>query len=426
MSLLKRLLSRLPAGVITSLSMQGSIALLTFLSTWQIARYGGDKGFGLYSLVFAWLSLLGLAATWGCDDLLIQRFAQKDQAPATLARLWTWALKRVVLAALGLSAVFLLWLAWLPSGALGQYFWYFVLGLPVLPASALLLLGQAALRGRAYWWESQVGEKLAQPLIFILLLPLLGSFLVLDDAWLIASRSLSFVLPLGLLAWLLYRRLPWLSGEREAEAQPDWPQEAKAYLANTLLFALSTRLDLLYMGFWGLDEAIVGHYNLGLKISELCMIPFVALGAVAMPRFATYYREGELTKLQQFYRQITRLGFGSGLALIALMLAFGPWLLALYGKSFDAAYGYLQIMVGGKALYFFLGPMNLLLLMTAQTKRLNHLIFFNILLALGLYPLSLWQGGAYGAAWVNLGLSLLLYLQMAWLVWRALRFRPGI
>ena len=61
------------SGAYKSAILQGAIALLTFLTSLFIARVTGDKGFGVYTTVFTWISIIGVGATLGLDDLLLKK-----------------------------------------------------------------------------------------------------------------------------------------------------------------------------------------------------------------------------------------------------------------------------------------------------------------------------------------------------------------
>lgn len=425
---MQSLLRKLPQGMLVSFFLQGTIAGLSFLSTLLVARYTGDEGFGIYSLVFTWLSLLGLVATWGGDDILLKEFSStKEEKRQLFARLWAWTFRNVLLLSLFCSLGFLGLIAYIPSFGLLEYIDYFLLGLPVLALYAFLLLGQAALRGRSFWFDGQVAEKLLQPLAFILAM-LFWIFWQgqLSNRSLILARSFSFALAALLLLFLLYRRLPWLSWRPTLQKQRAWAEASRAFVANTILFALSTRLDILFLGYWQIEAASIGHYNLGLKIAELSMIPFLALSTVALPRFSRYYKEGRMGDLQSYYKQINRLSLLTGGGALLFLALTAPYLLMLYGKSFDASYPYFLLFLFPKLLYFFLGPMNVLLLMTGQTKALNRALFFNMLLAFLAYPLALQFLGLWGAALVAAATSLLFSLQMALLLRRQLGISAGI
>ena len=61
-------------GAYKSLLLQGAISVLTFSTVLFIARVTGDKGFGVYTTVFTWISIISVAATLGLDDLILKMF----------------------------------------------------------------------------------------------------------------------------------------------------------------------------------------------------------------------------------------------------------------------------------------------------------------------------------------------------------------
>ncbi len=81
------------AGAYKSILLQGAIAVLTFCTALFIARVTGDKGFGVYTTVFTWVSIISVAATLGLDDLVLKKLPvyRDNKAFSKIKGLLSWA-----------------------------------------------------------------------------------------------------------------------------------------------------------------------------------------------------------------------------------------------------------------------------------------------------------------------------------------------
>ena len=387
--------------ILGHLSLQALFTLLVFLSSLLLARNLGKADFGLYTWIWTLVQSLSLVLMQGSDDVVLRHFALLNPLDKAVMRLWInkvlW--RNTVWLALFLS-LFLAWEASLP-------YWIWPAVLLSLPVLAWLQVWQAILKVEGYVFRAQLVEKFWQPLLFVLGLALayFGIFLGGVDLGLVLyGRLLTYVLPLLVLAYWLRRHLPW--SYRSGVVSELWSKDAWQFFGHTILQNLIQRLDLLLLGYYLLPEALAA-YNVGLKLAELSLIPFLALLAFAPPRYAALYARSP-AELLAYFRRSTR--FTAVLTLVwALVLLFlGPWFLSWYGKDFADAWPYFVWFLAVRTIHAAFGPLTYLLYLCGEAGSLTREQFKYLLVSVFLYPWALFFAGAWGLALAS-GLLFLLW-----------------
>ena len=104
-------------GSFWSFVLQLGLSLLTFLTSLIIAWTTGDQGFGIYSLVFTWISLWSMIALFGLDDLLLRQIpiytSQNDIAAQE--HLFQWINKVLIISNLVTLGFFAIAIYFLPT-----------------------------------------------------------------------------------------------------------------------------------------------------------------------------------------------------------------------------------------------------------------------------------------------------------------------
>ena len=134
------------------------------------------------------------------------------------------------------------------------------------------------------------------------------------------------------------------------------------------------------------------------RLAELTVFCAGAASSVGLPRLARAHAERRPDRLQATVDVMNLIGVGSTGAIVAGLVAVGPFALHLFGPEFAAGYPALLVLAVGRLAAVLLGPASDLLLMTGHHRRLGrvNLVFavLNIALNLVLIP---WLGAA-GAA----------------------------
>ena len=398
-------------GAYKSFLLQISIAALTFLTGLAIARLAGDHDFGVYTIVFTWISVLSVGATLGLDDLLLKVLPvfQKEKQTNQLLSALLWANIRGLIASIivAITLLILIYNGFLPS--LLEYKEYFLWAVWVIPAFVLMHINQAALRAVGQIGRGQLAEKFIQPLAFaILLLAIFIGAGYLDDYTATIARTGSFFITLSVALLLLYKFIRPLKNKFNYQSDKTWTTTTLYMGGASLLLILSTRLDIIMLGFSKVSEAEVGYYNAAVKFTDIAMIPYAVLYTVAAPMFARLYAEGDKLKLQQFFTRTTAIICILITAVLLGLLLFGDWALALFGSNFTEGYTALTILCLSKWLHAFFGPLNYLLLMVGEGKGVVIGLLVSVCTAILLHYLWIPLAGINGAAWATC-ISLLVY-----------------
>lgn len=409
-------------GAYKSLALQLALSALTLITTIIIARLAGDSGFGVYSLVFTWISVLGIAAVFGTDDLLLKIIPihKSKEEEDKLKGGWIWANQLVLIGGGTLTLIFALVVNLGQVKGLSNYAFYYNLALPVVICFALMHTNQAALRAMGSFGVGQLAEKIVQPLAFIILLGLwywlTTSVLDVD---VILARTISFVVAvvvaLGFVFIGLWNKYKAVRARYEYKI---WTRSCVYFAAISTLYFLNTRLDILFLGFFEVDPKEIAYYNVALKFTDLILIPFLVVGTVTMPMFAELYANAEHKKLQHLYTRVTQLVtvvVGLGALILAI---FGEFFLNWYGASFQEGYQVLLILILVKFMHVLIGPANLLLMMIGFEKAVSIVLAFSVVATsiLHYYFIPLW--GIEGAAWASLLGLCIFELGVSWVARR--------
>ena len=174
------------SGAYKSAFLQGAIALLTILTSLFIARATGDKGFGVYTTVFTWISIISVGATLGLDDLLLKKLPvySLNNSFSKIKGILSWSNLLGLGFGLFCAALFLLLVNFTSIHGLYEYKQYYFWAAWVIPFFVLMHVNQAALRGLKFLGWGQFAEKLVQPFAFFAFLILaffLQNFFLTDE-----------------------------------------------------------------------------------------------------------------------------------------------------------------------------------------------------------------------------------------------------
>lgn len=418
------------SGAYKSLLLQGAIALLTFLTALFIARTTGEEGFGIYSTVFTWVSILSVGATLGLDDLALKQLplyqAQGQQGRIRGFLRWSnvWGLSSGVVVALGTLAVAHL----IPIKGLTNYLKYYYWAVWVIPLFVLMHVNQAALRGLHQIGRGQLAEKVVQPLAFFILLVswYLWQGTELTDWQAVVARLGAFIITAIAALYLLYRGTKAYQQARPSYEQRLWWRSCAYFGGTSLMYMFHTRMDIVWLSYYETPEAQIAYYNAALKLSDLALIPFAVLYTVTAPMFSKLHAKGDKAGLQLFYTKTTRLSFGLIASILLGLLLFGQWLLGWFGPGFRQGYSILVILCGVKLLHVFVGPVNYLLMMVDLERESTWMLLLTVVLTAVLHSWWVPLYGTTGAAWGTFAGTVLFELGMVVIAYRRAGIVPTI
>jgi O-antigen/teichoic acid export membrane protein len=382
----------------------GSTGLNVLLAV-VMARTLGVEGFGIYSFVFAVITILAIPAEMGLPNLVVRETA-KAQATgdwALMRGLWRWS----TLLALGMAAALMtagglaawIFAANLPEGGLSVFYW----GLLLVPLVALGNLRGAAMRGLRHVVQGQLPEFILRPAFLIVLV--LGAYFGLSTRAVTASdammlHALASLVAFAIGSWMLLRVRPG-----ELTSMPDRKVHSRSWLAASLPLGLlqgmsqiTSNTDTLVLGIYATPEEI-GLYRVAFQGAALISIGVVVGNAVLAPYIAQMHAKGDYARLRLLSTAAAWAISFTAFIIFIVYLIFGSGILVLFfGEEYAGAYFPLLVLGLAQLINAMTATSGLLLMMTGHEKTAAKIVAFFLVVNIGLNFLLVPLFGALGAA----------------------------
>lgn len=410
--------SKLVRGSIGTALIKGSSVPLTLLIAVVLARALGPQGYGIYSYVFASISILAIPAQFGFPTLIVRETASAHVGSnwGRIKGIWRWCTWAAIVLSAGIILI----------GGLGA--WYFIeedntklmtfwWGLALIPAIALGNLRGAALRGLHKVVKGQLPERILRPGLFLLAIFGFNTFTSYESAT--PSLAMALHVAAGTLAflcgaWILCLETPhklWKSATPEYEPKRWTLSVAFLGIAGSLQ-VLTNNTDILMVGVFRPDED-VGLYRVAAQSALGVAFVQQTISLVLTPHFSRLYSQDKLKELESLFRRGTVVIFLFTLPLFLLVLAGSEPLIGLvFGDAYIAGANAFTILAAAKLLHAMFGPLGFLLSMSGNEKLVSLILgisfLINILLNLWWIPFLGIEGAALATAvtWLLLNLFL--------------------
>jgi O-antigen/teichoic acid export membrane protein len=421
------LTSQLGRETLGSMSLKLANVGLSFITTVFLARLLSPSDYGMYTLVYAMVSLLFVPSEFGLPTLVVRETARGmlNQDYASVKGVWRWTRRTTTLISLTLVVVTLVGIWLFKDSLTSQRLKTLLWGLALVPLIALGDLRGAALSGLHRVAISQLPEFLVRPGIFALLLvivaldgnPLFSAPLAM--ALYVISSASAF----GIGAWLLWRATPL----QVRDVLPSYNN--RLWLLNALPLALIGGLQLinqqasfLIQGFF-LPDAAIGIYRIASQVALLASFGLMTINLVLTPRFATLFAQGDMKTLQYLVTASARVILIINIVLTVGFIIWGKLFLFLaFGSPYETAFIPLVILLVGQLINSGMGSVGLLLNMSGHEREtargLIVAALLNVILNLLLIPRWGINGSSFAAS-----ISLIIWNVLLWL---AVRKKLGI
>lgn len=424
-SILRRFLDEGLAGQIArggagSFAIKLANTFLGLLSVIMLARYLGPDGFGLYSYVFALVSLLAIPAQFGLPKLVVRETARAQVAEdwARMRGVWRWTTYVVLVLALSMAMLAMI-MAWVYSDRFsGLQFWTFACGMVLMPLMALARLRGAALQGLRRVVLGQLPEGVVRPVLFIVFIfsvPALHINTELNAALAMGLHVLASGIAFMLGAWILYIAKP---NQLNADLLPIY--EVRRWLSAAWPLALiagmqqiNTYTDIIMLGIF-IPASEVGIYRVAVQGAMFVIFGLQSVGMFVSPYFARLYAQSDMERLQRLVTLSSRLSFFTAVPLVTVLMIWGTEILGfLFGESYENAYVPMAILLIGQLINALFGSVGMLLSMTGHERDTARGVmiaaFSNVVLNLILIP----EYGMNGAA-VATSTTLIIWNVLLW------------
>jgi len=399
--------SKLVRDGIGSLVLRLLTIILSFLMSVVLAKSLGAEGYGIYSYVFAIVSILSIPAEFGLPTLVLRETAKNvaNENWNLVKGIWQWSSKIVaflmVLMFIGALIAYLI----LDDQFSQIYQRTFLLGLILIPLLSLGHLRGSALKGLKKVLLGQLPEQIITPsglIILVLILSYIFSKEMTPDlAMGLYGLSAGIAFLVG--AVLLIKQTPQEVRKVKGIA------EEKKWLLSAIPLALVNGIALLnkwisivILGLY-VSSAEVGIFRVAIQISILASSGLQVVNLVIAPQFASLYAKGDLQRLQRLATVGARAVLLFNLLVTAFFVLFGKFFLNLvYGQEYVIGYSAMLILLVGQFINSATGSVGFLLNMTDREKLTvrgtTAAVIINIVLNLILSPILGINGSAIAIA----------------------------
>ncbi len=403
-------------GAIGTLFLKVASMALGFGTSLFLARALGAKEYGVYAYAISWALLLAVWPVMGFNVLLIRQVARYYTLRnwALLRGILQWSDRFVSLTSLAIALGFAL-VVWLLRGRFEPEvrlaLWIAAMLVPLL---AFLLLRRGALQGLGHVVEAQVPQMVVLPVLFLLFALVLYRLGALGGVVAVGAWFGAALFAVALSFFLLWRSLP-----KAAKAVPpmyspeEWLRSAFPLFLASVAGMANRRVAAVMLGNMLGPEA-VGIYDVALRGASFISFSLLAVNMPLAPAIARLYAAGERARLQRLVTRGARMALLGALPVAGGLIFFGRWVLLIFGPEFARASTTLAVLSVGQLANVGMGPVMLLLNMTAHeqdtAKGMGLAALLNVIFNATLIPIL----GVNGAA---LASALSMTVWNAWLSW---------
>lgn len=395
----------------------------SFLASMLFARSLGIEQYGVFVY---WMTAAGMAVTFlslGTPGVITRELAAARGAndPAMRARVIRYGLVLT-----GLSALLITGIGFAVSifGAASkdQHFWE---GIPFL-AFAAGAVGVATAFGNAFL----LGFERVMASLLLGVVPSAGMAAGAALLWWGGAANAEAAMVVALLAATLSVFAATIAvaklvprSERDPARERLARTEGTAWLTLGIVLAINqfltnamTQVDILMLGWLATSEA-TAHYHAASRVSYVTAFFFGSIAAVIAPTIARLYAAGQYNELVKSVQSSSLIAFIGTIIVSLAVLAFGDYILMLFGKRFLEADRVMLVLILTWVLHAAFGLNHTILTMTGRARigvfALGAAAACNIGLNFILIPL--W--GAEGAAISSL-VSTLAFSLVEWAIVR--------
>ena len=389
-----------------------------------LTRLLGPGVYGDYVYTLSWVNILAVLTVCGMDTAAL-RFVASYEATgewSLLRGFVRWSTQIVLAASIGGAMAFATWLLLFGDGSSTELRSALLVAALLVPATAMLLLLGALLRGL-----KQVAWAMAPPFILRPLLLALGVLLVVElfphtptAAQVIA---IEFGVMLLLILWMIHtlrRKAPTeLASEPIGTATRLWLVSALPLLLITGVRVGMSKVDILVLGLHDGTRS-AGIYAVAGQLALLIGLGLFAVNMIVAPMIAQLHAQKRFADLQRIIRRGAQATLGFATIGGLLLFLLGKPLLGLFGPAFSSGYPALRVLVVGQVLNSLAGSVGFLMTMTAQEREAALVSVSAVALDLLLLFLLIPRFGQLGAAYATVAAGAAWNLTLVILVWRRL------
>ncbi|PSQ42895.1 succinoglycan biosynthesis protein exop, partial [Halobacteriales archaeon SW_7_68_16] len=393
-------LERVSHGAVVSFGAIGVQRALILATNGLLTAALGIVAYGVYAFAWQSINIVLRFAPLGTFPTIVKYVSAYDErgrreVVVGLAYLTTIVSSVVLAAGIGLG-VDRINAATVDHPAFPAAFWALVLS---IPAFALSRAAVFVIRGTERANEQVTINRIARPAVRLvaIVIAVAAGHSVVGVAGAIAVSTVAFAVVVVPYATHLTGLRPRLAGAR-AEARTFYDHALPNALTGVSAL-LRTRIDILLVGlFLPAAAAATGIYKIVLVLVNVAVIPLVAFNQLMPPVASRLHDDDATATLNVVYTTITRLIVTTTVPIVAVQLAYGPELLALFGSEFVRGYPVLAVFLAGRLVGNAVGATGWLLMMTEHQYARLALDWVLAVVNVGLSFVFVREFGLIGAA----------------------------
>lgn len=382
----------------TVVGVSGMASVVSFLTTVLLARHLTTADFGLFSLLFAAMTVLWTATSFG--DTAYVRFvnASSDESDA--------AYLRAVLVIEGVAILLLAALSWPAATALAAALGDRAYFTPLL-VGILLGLGMnlVSLWGAVFQAEGKFFRfSLLRAIVNVIVLVFVGATIALASLTLprvYTAYGLAVGVMVALSLTALYRRCRPLKADGALVRR--LVRFSRWLMAANVTYVISQRLDVVVVAAFT-SQATVGQYGAALRIAVVASLLTGSIAPLMLPKATRLEQTKE--SLRQFLRHVAK--FTSVLlAVIALIwLSLPLWVPVVFGERYEDSVSIARILLFGSGCLAAYTPLSQLFVADESPRRMFVLNITRLAVLATLLAILTPRFGATGGAWGLVGAEL--------------------
>lgn len=399
----KDLKSSLIRDGVGSLLLKAGFIVLSFGTAVLLARLLGVDGYGIYSYIFALVSLISIPFQFGLPTLVVREtakaMAQKEYS--LLRGIWSWSGKFVLISSLLLISISVLSSIIFENRFSSENLYTFYWGLVLMALVALSNLRGAALRGLHQVIKGLLPEQLLFPGFFVLFISYVSFFKV--EA-ILPSQAMALQVVAAAIAFLIGMVLLWqVMPKTLRDVKPTYN---KRYWINSTvplafisgMWVINNRASLVISGLF-VTSSEVGTYRAASQMALLISSGLQAMTMVVAPQFARYYANKDMAQLQRVATYSARIVFALTLPVVIAFFIWGqPIIKIVFGVEFIQAYSPMIILSVGQLINAAAGSAASLLNMTGNERETARALLLSVIMNIILHFLLVPTWGTTGAA----------------------------
>ncbi len=407
----------------------GIVVVSNLLLTWWL----DDAIFARYSFIISWVQLLTNIGLFGLQDYGLKELGVLAKTPEQ--RPFAVSLARQILGNSLLAGSFLAFsivsIAFLSGkGQLYENRYAMLVGAPTIVLFVYIFQIQTIVRAMRTAIWSLLSEKIVRPLLVAIMA---ASFYWFSSTAPTAVSGVGWVTICTIGAavfssFVLFHKTDLTVSDfikpSKTHFQIDRTEQFNFILLSIIGISY-IRIDALFLGELGYIND-VGVYNTATRFTDLIGFAMQTLSFVLTGTYAVYYKNNEISKLQQLITQSTRLIFAVTIPLFILIVILGKFFLGIHSEAFVRGYPVIVVLGITQLSAAFLGDNNAILSMCGFGRQAFWCLLTGFAVAICLELFLIPKYGMLGAVIGRGTGSIVMFVLCAVTLWRKTGIVPSI